>query len=189
VESIEDGLLTLSDGTTVTADRVLVALGALPNTDFLRDASIRLTADGGVICDATLTSVGDPAVLAAGDIAAWPAIGGRFGDAVRVEHWTTAAEHGRVAGANAAQEPARRRAHIAPPYFWSDLYDHKIQSVGFPASAERVEIVDEDTTSDPPRLVAEARDADDRLVGAVTFNHAKRVAEYRRRLAREAVPA
>jgi 3-phenylpropionate/trans-cinnamate dioxygenase ferredoxin reductase component len=189
VESIDDGSIALSDGTIVTADRILVALGALPNTDFLHDTPIRLGPDGGVLCDATLTSVSDPAVLAAGDIAAWPALGGRFGDTVRVEHWTTAAEHGRIAGANAAHEPAQRRAHVAPPYFWSDQYDCKIQSVGFPATAERVEIVDEDTTSDPARLVAEARDADDRLVGAVAFNHAKRLAEYRRRLAREAVPA
>jgi NADPH-dependent 2,4-dienoyl-CoA reductase/sulfur reductase-like enzyme len=167
VESAAPGEVRLADGATVRADDVLVAIGVQLNTDFLQGSSIELTREGGVVCDATLTSVCDPDVLAAGDVAAWPALGGRFGDAVRVEHWTTAAEHGRIAGAN-------------------DQYDVKIQSVGFPALADRIEIVDEDAEG---RLIAEAHDAHDRLVGAVTFNHAKRLADYRRRLAAEAVPA
>jgi NADPH-dependent 2,4-dienoyl-CoA reductase/sulfur reductase-like enzyme len=189
VQSATRDQVQLADGDTVHADHVLVAIGARLNTDFLKDSPIALAPDGGVICDATLTSVSDPDVLAAGDVAAWPALGGRFGDAVRVEHWTTAAEHGRVAGANAARDLHERKSHVAPPYFWSDQYDSKIQSVGFPARAERIEIVDEDRESTPPRLVAEAHDADGRLIGAVAFNHAKRLAEYRRRLAAEAVPA
>ena len=186
VESAAPGEVRLADGATVRADDVLVAIGVQLNTDFLQGSSIELTREGGVVCDATLTSVCDPDVLAAGDVAAWPALGGRFGDAVRVEHWTTAAEHGRIAGANAAVAPGERKAHVAPPYFWSDQYDVKIQSVGFPALADRIEIVDEDAEG---RLIAEAHDAHDRLVGAVTVNHAKRLADYRRRLAAEAVPA
>jgi NADPH-dependent 2,4-dienoyl-CoA reductase/sulfur reductase-like enzyme len=186
VKSATADEVRLQDGATVRADHVLVAIGARLNTDFLQDSSITLAPDGGIVCDATLTSVSHPDVLAAGDVAAWPALGGRFGDAVRVEHWTTAAEHGRVAGGNATREPGQRTAHVAPPYFWSDQYDVKVQSVGFPALAQHIEIVEEDADG---RLIAEARDANDRLVGAVTFNHAKRLAEYRRRLAREAVPA
>jgi NADPH-dependent 2,4-dienoyl-CoA reductase/sulfur reductase-like enzyme len=189
VQSAMRDQVRLADGDTVRADHVLVAIGVRLNTGFLQGSSIELSPDGGIVCDATLTCVTDPDVLAAGDVAAWPALGGRFGDAVRVEHWTTAAEHGRTAGANATKEPAERKAHVAPPYFWSDQYDVKVQSVGFPALAERIEIVDEDSGSGSPRLVAEAHDAHGRLVGAVTFNHAKRLAEYRRRLAAEAVPA
>jgi 3-phenylpropionate/trans-cinnamate dioxygenase ferredoxin reductase subunit len=176
--------VALADGTTVTADLVLVALGALPNTEFLADTPIALGPGGGVVCDATLTSVADSDVLAAGDIAAWPHPGAG-GERVRVEHWTTAAEHGRLAGANATLDPADRAAHTTPPYFWSDQYDCKIQSAGFPARAARIEIVEEDRDADPPRLVAEALDAAGELVGVVTFNHARRCNEYRGRLVAE----
>jgi NADPH-dependent 2,4-dienoyl-CoA reductase/sulfur reductase-like enzyme len=179
-----DGVM-LADGAMVTADRVLVALGALPNTELLADSGIELARDGAIVCDATLTSVSDPDVLAAGDVVAWPHAGAG-GERVRVEHWTTAAEHGRLAGANATQDVAERTAHVAPPYFWSDQYELKIQSVGFPARAARIEIIEEDeTSSHPPRLIAEALGADGELVGAVAFNNARRLAEYRRRLAVE----
>jgi 3-phenylpropionate/trans-cinnamate dioxygenase ferredoxin reductase component len=184
VRTGDDGHVTgvaLADGSTVTADRVLIALGAVPNTEFLRGTSVALAADGGVVCDATLTSVSEPDVLAAGDVAAWPHPGAG-GERVRVEHWTTAAEHGRVAGENAVAGPPERDAHLAPPYFWSDQYDCKIQSVGFPARAARIEIVEEDAAADPPRLVAEALGESGELAGAVTFNHARRLADLRRRL-------
>lgn len=181
--------VVLSDGTEIPADGVLIAVGARPSTEFLQGSGIDLAPDGGVVCDATLTSISDPDVLAAGDIASWP-LGGRGpinGERVRVEHWTTAAEHGRLAGANATRDPAERAPHIAPPYFWSDQYELKIQSVGFPGHASRIEIVEEEegTDSQPSRLLAEARSADGELIGAVAFNHARRLAEYRRRLAVE----
>jgi NADPH-dependent 2,4-dienoyl-CoA reductase/sulfur reductase-like enzyme len=107
------------------------------------------------------------------------------GDVVRVEHWTVAAEHGALAGRNAVAAAAERTGHVAPPYFWSDQYDIKIQAVGFPARAATLEIVEEDG----PRLIAEARDASGRLVGAIAFNNAKKLAAYRRQLATEAVAA
>jgi 3-phenylpropionate/trans-cinnamate dioxygenase ferredoxin reductase subunit len=184
VQSTVDGEVRLTDGTTVTADHVLLAVGATLNTDFLAGSGIGLDPAGGVICDATLTSVSDPDILAAGDVAAWPHPGAG-GERVRVEHWTTAAEHGRLAGVNATLDPSQRTAHTAPPYVWSDQYDCKIQSAGFPGRAARIEIVEEDRDADPPRLVAEAYDGDGELVGAVTFNQARRCNEYRRRLIAE----
>ena len=123
----------MSDGTAIAADHMLVAIGATLNTEFLVDSGIELAPDGGVVCDATLTSVTDPDVLAAGDVAAWPHPGAA-GERVRVEHWTTAAEHGRLAGANATLDPAQRTVHIASPYFWSDQYDCKIQSGRLPGA-------------------------------------------------------
>jgi 3-phenylpropionate/trans-cinnamate dioxygenase ferredoxin reductase subunit len=181
VESAVGGEVRLTDATTVAAGHVLVAIGATLNTDFLQGSGIELDPAGGVVCDATLTSVSDPDILAAGDVAAWPHPGAD-GERVRVEHWTTAAEHGRLAGVNATLDPPERTAHTAPAYFWSDQYDCKIQSAGFPARAARIEIVEEDRDADPPRVVAEALDDAGALVGAVTFNHARRCSEYRRRL-------
>ncbi|MGH2910328.1 MAG: NAD(P)/FAD-dependent oxidoreductase [Solirubrobacteraceae bacterium] len=185
IERVDEDGVHLAGGATVAADCVLIAVGATPSTGFLDGSGVELDPTGGVVCDATLTSVSAPDVLAAGDIACWPHPGAG-GERVRVEHWTTAAEHGRLAGRNAMSEPSERAAHVAPPYFWSDQYDVKIQSVGFPAMAERIEIVESD--DDGRRLVAEALDTRSdppRLVGAVAFNHARRLAEYRRRLAVE----
>ncbi len=185
IERVDEDGVHLAGGPTVAADCVLIAVGATPSTGFLDGSGVELDPAGGVVCDATLTSVSAPDVLAAGDIACWPHPGAG-GERVRVEHWTTAAEHGRLAGRNAVSEPSERAAHVAPPYFWSDQYDVKIQSVGFPAMAERIEIVESD--DDGRRLVAEALDTRSeppRLVGAVAFNHARRLAEYRRRLAVE----
>jgi 3-phenylpropionate/trans-cinnamate dioxygenase ferredoxin reductase component len=184
VAGVDAGGIHLADGTRVDADVVLVALGAIPNTEWLASSGLALDARGGIVCDATLTSVADDDILAAGDVVSWPhPLAG--GDVVRVEHWTVAAEHGALAGRNAVAAPAERRPHVAPPYFWSDQYDVKIQAVGFPARAATLEVVDEDG----PRLIAEARDADGRLVGAIAFNNAKKLAAYRRELAAEVLPA
>jgi NADPH-dependent 2,4-dienoyl-CoA reductase/sulfur reductase-like enzyme len=184
VAAVDAGGVTLDGGERIDAEVVLVALGAVPNTEWLRDSGLALDARGGIVCDGTLTSVTDPDVLAAGDAVSWPHPLAE-GDVVRVEHWTVAAEHGTLAGRNAAVEAGERAAHVAPPYFWSDQYDIKIQAVGFPARGATLEIVEEDG----PRLVAEARAADGRLVGAITFNNAKKLTAYRRQLAQEGVAA
>jgi 3-phenylpropionate/trans-cinnamate dioxygenase ferredoxin reductase subunit len=172
VEAVE-----LADGTTVDADVVVVALGALPNSEWLADSGLRL--DPGVACDATLTALDDPDVLAAGDVAAWPHPLAD-GERVRIEHWTVAAEHGRLAGRNAVAAPDERAVHDTPPYFWSDQHDLKIQAAGLPARAERLEILE--AAPDGERFVA-AGARDGRVIGVVAFNAAKRLAWYRRRLA------
>jgi 3-phenylpropionate/trans-cinnamate dioxygenase ferredoxin reductase component len=172
VEGIE-----LADGSRVEADVVVVALGALPNTEWL--AGSGLDVERGLACDGTLTSLSDPDVLGAGDVVSWPhPLAG--GERVRVEHWTVAAEHGVLAGRNAVAPAHERTEHIAPPYFWSDQYDVKIQAVGFPARADRLEVLE--STPDGERFVA-AGARDGRLVGVIAFNAAKRLAWYRRQLA------
>ncbi|HWD66054.1 MAG TPA: FAD-dependent oxidoreductase [Solirubrobacteraceae bacterium] len=175
--------VALQDGTELPADIVLLALGAQPNTEWLGDSGLELNA--GVVCDTTLTTTRDPDILAAGDLTEWPhrLAGGAI---VRVEHWTTAAEQGQLAGRNALLDPEQRSPHEAPPYFWSDQYDTKIQSAGFPALATHMEILDEEP--DQGRLVATGT-RDGQLVAAVTFNAAKRLMAYRRELATPGVGA
>ena len=174
VASSAGGTLTLTDGSCVEADVVVVALGAVPNTEWLG-------VPGGLPCDATLTSLDDPDILGAGDAISWPHPLAD-GEPVRVEHWTTAAEHGQLAGRNARLEPGERTAHELPPYFWSDQYDVKIQAVGLPARAERLEILESTPAGD--RFVAAGARAG-RLVGVVAFNAAKRLGWYRRQLPAE----
>jgi 3-phenylpropionate/trans-cinnamate dioxygenase ferredoxin reductase subunit len=167
----------LADGTRVEADVAVVALGAIPNTDWLADSGLEL--QPGVVCDATLAARDAADVFCAGDVAAWPhpmADGG----VIRIEHWTNAAEQGAAAARNLLAAPAERTPYEAVPYFWSDQYDVKIQSVGLPARAERMTVLE--ATPEGDRLVL-GGERGGRLVAAIGFNAARRLAFYRGRLA------
>jgi 3-phenylpropionate/trans-cinnamate dioxygenase ferredoxin reductase component len=157
----------LASGELVDADVIVVALGALPNIEWLEGSG--LTLDRGVVCDTNLQAA--PHVFAAGDVAAWPhpMAGGAH---IRVEHWTNAAEHGTHAGRNALADVPK--PYTAVPYFWSDQYDVKIQAAGLPARARRVELIEPD--------VAVGLDAGDRVVSVVTFNAPRRLMHFRRRI-------
>lgn len=166
----------LTDGAALNVDTVLLALGSVLNTDWLAASGLEL--NPAVVCDATLTSVSDPDVLAAGDIAAVP-LALADGTPLRVEHWTTAAEHGQLAGRNALLEPADRRPHATPPYFWSDQYGSKIQALGCPALAQRIELLEQSPQDD--RFVAGCV-VGEQLIGIVAMNAARRLPWYRRQL-------
>ncbi len=168
VEAVE-----LVDGERVTADVVVIGLGAVPNTEWLAGSGLR--ADPGLACDATLTTTDDPDILGAGDIVSWPHPLAE-GDVVRIEHWTVAAEQGQLAGRNALAAAEERTPYETPPYFWSDQYDKKIQSIGFPGRADRLELLE--STPDRSRVVY-GGERDGRLVGVIAINAARRLGAYR----------
>ena len=168
--------LTLSDGSVVEADLVVVGIGATPNIGWLEGSGVELA--GGVVCDETLaTSV--PGVYAAGDVAAW--INPLFERRMRVEHWTNAAEQGALAARNAL-DPDAAKPYAAVPYFWSDWYDSRIQFVGVPSSTESTVVAG---TPESGRFVGLYRDGD-RLVGALAVNHQASVMKYRALIAKRA---
>ena len=122
---VRDGELAdvhLTDGSTLLADLVLVAVGAAPGTALAEAAG--LDVDDGVVVDARLRT-SHPDVLAAGDVArAFHPLLGRH---LRVEHWDNAIGQGAVAGRNlggAADEYDRL------PYFFTDQYDLGMEYVG-----------------------------------------------------------
>jgi NADPH-dependent 2,4-dienoyl-CoA reductase/sulfur reductase-like enzyme len=167
----------LADGTRVEADVAVVALGAVPNTEWLAGSGLRL--QPGVVCDATLAARDAEDVFCAGDAAAWPhPLAG--GDVIRIEHWTNAAEQGGAAARNLLAAPADRTPYTAVPSFWSDQYDVKIQAVGLAARAERARVLEASPEGD--RLVL-GGERDGRLVAVIGFNAARRLPFYRRQLA------
>jgi 3-phenylpropionate/trans-cinnamate dioxygenase ferredoxin reductase subunit len=167
----------LSDGSRFETQVAVIALGAIPNTEWLEGSG--LTLEPGVLCDATLTARGADDVFAAGDIAAWPHP--LAPDApIRIEHWTNAAEQGTLAGRNAVAGAAERKEHTSVPSFWSDQYDVKIQAVGLPRLAERVHMAE--AAPDGDRFVA-VGERDGTVIAAYAWNGARRLPLYRRHIA------
>jgi len=170
----------LGDGSTVTADLVVVGIGVFPETGWLDRSG--LTLDDGVVCDETCLAA--PGVVAAGDVARWP--NPLFdGTVMRLEHWTNAVEQ----GVHAAETLLRHAegetgAAFAPvPYVWSDQYDTKIQTVGHVGPDDDVEIAH--GTLEEGRCVALFGRAG-RLVGALGFTRPRPVMQYRQMIARRA---
>ncbi|WP_332880752.1 FAD-dependent oxidoreductase [Streptomyces sp. NBC_00564] len=127
----------LADGTLIEADEVLVAIGSLPNTEWLEGSGLRL--DNGLVCD----EYGQAAsgVYGAGDVAHW--YNPLFGTSMRIEHRTHASEQGMAVIRNLLCEDSGAQRAFAPvPYFWSDQYDMKIQAYGYLRGHEEIAVVE-----------------------------------------------
>ena len=107
----------LGDGEELTADVVLVAVGAAPRVELAHAAGLEIADDGGVCVDAGLRTAA-PDVYAAGDIAAH--FHPRYGKRVRVEHWANAKNQGAHVAGNLIGE---NEPYVNSPYFFSDQYD------------------------------------------------------------------
>ncbi|GAB89996.1 NAD(P)/FAD-dependent oxidoreductase [Gordonia rhizosphera] len=147
-----DGLVTddarvtavrLADGTVVDADIVVVGIGSTPVVDYLDGSGIEMApreTGGGIACDEH-GATSAPDVYALGDVANWRT---ETGGTRRVEHWTHTVEQSTEVAHRIAQTDAMIPA--APPYFWSDQYELKIQVLGRPEAGDDVHIVDDDGT-------------------------------------------
>jgi NADPH-dependent 2,4-dienoyl-CoA reductase/sulfur reductase-like enzyme/nitrite reductase/ring-hydroxylating ferredoxin subunit len=111
----------LNNGEKVEADLVVVGIGVKPNTSFLQ--GITLQPDGSVKVDASFHAAED--VYAAGDIAMFP--DWRTGEDIRIEHWRTAEQQGRVAAHNMAGKQAM---YDSVPFFWTKQGELNIKYVG-----------------------------------------------------------
>ncbi len=166
----------LADGQRVESDTVLVAIGVRPSIDWLATSGLAL--GDGVVCDATLRTSAER-VFAAGDCARWDHE--LFGEEMRVEHWTNAAEQGAAAAANLlgtlAGEPAE--PYRAVPFFWSDQFERRIQFVGRAHGDDEIRVIAGDLDGDFAALYGYGG----RLRGVLGVNLPKVVMPYRRLLA------
>jgi len=123
--------LALADGRRIECDLVVVGIGTVPATAWLRGSGL---GESGVLVDAGgRTAL--PAVFAAGD--ACLALEPRRGVHARTEHWDAAAWQ----GASVAKAILGEAAGRPPlPSFWSDQYGLRLQCVGHPALADEVVI-------------------------------------------------
>lgn len=124
----------VDESAMAAADVLVVGIGAVPSTELAEQAG--LDVDGGILVDEYLRT-SDPDIYAIGDVAnqQHPVLGRR----IRVEHWDTAIEQGKVAAHNLA---GGREQYAHLPYFFTDQYDLGMEyfgSVG-PDGYDRVDI-------------------------------------------------
>ena len=127
-----DGRIAIEtgDGETLTADIVVVGIGATPDDRLAAAAGIKC--DNGIVVD-EYCRTSDPAIFAAGDVVRFPGPRtGRCGS----KDWRHAQDQGAVAGRNAV---GGRDIYRSVPSFWSEQYDLYIQGLGWPSpNAQRV---------------------------------------------------
>lgn len=162
----------LADGSAVPADVVVLGIGVAPETGWLAGSGLAL--EDGVLCDERCRASA-PGVYAAGDVARW--WNPRYGEAMRVEHWTHATEQADAAAASllAGAGPC---APFAPvPYFWSDQHGVKIQLAGRIRPGDEVCVVD-GVVSERRFVALYGREG--RLSAVLGWNRPRLVMQYRR---------
>ena len=121
----EDGIfnsVTLSDGRVITGDMLITGIGVYPDSQLASDAGLETQFDNGgaILVDNDMrTSAED--IFAIGDVAI------RREQTIAVESVHNAQETAAIAAASIA---GANRPDTQTPWFWSDQYEAKLQSVG-----------------------------------------------------------
>lgn len=119
---------TLTDGSEIDVDFVIVGVGIQPATALAETAG--LTLDNGIKVDAA-GRTSDPHIWSAGDCASFPYRGRR----IRLESVPNAIDQAEVVAENIM---GAAKNYVATPWFWSDQYDVKLQIAGLNTGYDRV---------------------------------------------------
>jgi len=120
----------LEDGSSIAADRVLVGIGVIPNTELAADAGLSVS-NGIVVDEQCRTS--SPGVYAIGDCTNHP--NSILGTRLRLESVHNALEQAKTAASNICGGDA---SYSQVPWFWSDQYDLKLQIAGISSGYDRI---------------------------------------------------
>ena len=113
--------VVLENGEQIEADLVVVGVGVKPATDFLK--GIDLESDGSIKVNKYFRAAQD--LYAAGDIALFP--DWRTGEYIRIEHWRTAEQQGRIA---AHSMVGKEMPYNGLPFFWTTQAGLNFRYVG-----------------------------------------------------------
>jgi 3-phenylpropionate/trans-cinnamate dioxygenase ferredoxin reductase subunit len=134
VDSIHGGervdAVHLTDGSRLSADLVVVAVGATPRVGLARDAGLEV--GDGIVVDSHLRT-NAPDVFAAGDAAT--AFHPDLDTHIRVEHWANALHQGPAAARNML---GIATPYTRIPYFFSDQYELGMEYSGYAPAWDRV---------------------------------------------------
>lgn len=167
----------LTDGSTIDVDLAVVAIGAVPNNEWLAGSGVA-SDDGGVLCDAAqhaLSAGGQPLldVFVAGDIARHP--NPLAGPGVWTsEHWGAAVGQAETAARNMVH--GTDTPHQDVPVFWTTQFGQVLKAAGEPAIADTAQIT-QGSLGERSAVVTFGRDG--RLVAAVAVNQSKWLPYYR----------
>ena len=158
--------LSLSDGSTHQASRLLVAIGQGPEVALAASSGLALHPQTGGIRVDTKCRTNVSNVFAAGDCTSQhqPLLG----EEIRLESWQNANEQARIAAAAMLGVPAEA---AATPWFWTDQFDCNIQMVGLPLSGLRYHVRGDVRADVPaPKFVLVGMDSDSRLRHVIAVN-------------------
>lgn len=170
VAAVEPDAVHLAGGERVTADVVLLGIGARPTTV----PGVEATASGAIAVDEQLRT-SRPGVLAVGDCAAWTSA--RYGTRMHVEHWDSALRAPAVAAANLL---GGSQVWDPVPYFWSEQWGRMVQYAGHHPAGDRLV-----WREDGERWAAFWL-AGDRLVAALTVDRPRDLVQARHLMERDA---
>ena len=126
-ESTKVSGVTLSDGSTLVADVVILGTGVAPRTELLNEVN----APDGVQVNETLQL--RDGVYALGDIAKATNQMGRM----RIEHWRVALQHGLVTAAAILNEDNVNSLAERIPFFWTAQYGKSLRYSGHAATPDK----------------------------------------------------
>lgn len=185
VRSVDESGVVLSDGTRLTADVVVEAIGSAPSTEWLAGNDLDLT--NGVVTDAQLRLGGVQGTVAVGDVA-------RFPNALydetprRIEHWQVAVDTSAYAARTLVGDlvgDPQLEPFGTIPTFWSDQASVSLRALGQPGIGDEVEVLEGDLTVEA--AVGYRRDGV--LVGVLLLGMAKSMGVYLKRLTDELAAA
>ena len=124
--------VVLDSGEKLNADLVLIGIGVRPATNFIE--GINLLSDGSINVDKYFQAA--EFIYAAGDIATF--VDNKSGEELRIEHYRTAEQQGRIAGSNMADKLNEYRSE---PFFWTQQADLTIQYVGHAVGWDKIQFI------------------------------------------------
>ncbi len=112
----------MNDGERIKFDCAVVGIGVLPNIELAEAAG--LACDNGILVN-EYGQTSDPNIYAVGDCSNHPSV--LYGRHIRLESVPNAVEQAKVAASSIC---GKKVAYNQVPWFWSDQYQVKLQTVG-----------------------------------------------------------
>uniref|UniRef100_U3IU79 Rieske domain-containing protein n=1 Tax=Anas platyrhynchos platyrhynchos TaxID=8840 RepID=U3IU79_ANAPP len=124
----KDGKVTeaiIASGKKIPADVVVLGIGALPSSEFLKGTSIARDSSGAILVDLCMqTNI--PNVFAAGDVVSFP-VALLDGERSSIHHQQVAEAHGSIAALNMLK---KQKALHTVPFFWTTMLGKSIHYAG-----------------------------------------------------------